>query len=141
MRMSAMIMTLALVALVPAFVRADDLPNINKRGAKGSEDEKKFITDLTTAVCKAAHSTGKNPLWTKFDYSVPKERRAELTISLEYKGNLTGTKYTGEAVLLFDTADEKKWELLSIEFKDKNNNIPPSKDKLTKLVKSLNEVK
>lgn len=135
------ILTVTLMALAPAMLRAADLPDINKRGAKGSEEEKKFIEALTKAVSEAAHPTGKEPAYTKFEYTEPKERRTVLTINLEYKGAVTGSKYKADAVLTFDSADPKKWELLSIEFKDKDNNIPASKEKVSELTKKLNQVK
>jgi hypothetical protein len=135
------ILTVTLAALAPAALRAADLPDINKRGARGSDEEKKFIDALTKAVSEAAHSTGKSPAWTKFDYAEPKERRTVLTITLEYKGAVTGTKHAADAVLTFDTGDPKTWELLTIEFKDKDNNIPPSKEKLAELTKKLNKAK
>src|SRR5262249_37843306 len=135
------ILTVTLMAFAPAMLRAADLPDINKRGAKGSEDEKKFIEAMTKAVCEAAHSTGKEPTHTKFEYTEPRDRRTVLTINVEYKGAVTGSKYKADAVLTFDTADAKKWELLSIEFKDKDNNIPPSKEKVSELTEKLNQIK
>ena len=77
------ILTVTLMALAPAMLRAADLPDINKRGTKGSDEEKKFIEALTKAVSEAAHPTGKEPTHTKFEYTEPKERRTVLTINAD----------------------------------------------------------
>jgi hypothetical protein len=141
MRTAITIVSLTLFALAPIAARADDLPNVNKRGEKGSEDERKFMQALAKAISEAAHSTGKNPAYSKFEYSEPRERRTVLTINLEYKGAVSGSIHKAEAILTFDTGDAKKWEILTIEFKDKDNAIPPSKEKLNDLKKKLNDVK
>jgi hypothetical protein len=137
MRISILLAAIMALVLTP-FAWADDLPNLNKRGTKGSEDEKKFVTEMTTAIVKAAHHTGKDAKYTKYDFTTPDAKTTMLRIELEYKGAVTGVTYPSEATVDFDTTDKEHWKVRDIKFKDEKNNIPASTEKITELVKSFN---
>src|SRR5438045_1598388 len=102
---------LAVLALGGA-ARADDIPNINKRG----DDEKKFAEKVAEAIVKTARTSIKSASLEDFKKKTPKEGRTEWHLKADFKGAATGKAYTAEIVVHIDTSDKEKWEVLRIDY-------------------------
>jgi hypothetical protein len=126
---------LALVALLAPLARAaDEVPNINKRG----DDEKKFVEKMVMAIIPAARTTAKSPSLTKYEKKEPKAGRTEFHISAAYKG-ITKKENTAKIVVHCDTSDDKKWEVMRIEYSDTSKApVGPNRKKLEELQDKMN---
>jgi hypothetical protein len=125
---------LAVVALAAPLARAeDDVPNINKRG----DNEKAFVEKLASTIVRNAHTTVKTATLESYEKKEPKAGRTEWLIKAGYKGAIVGTKYTADIVVMLDTSDKDKWEVLRIEYTD-NNKLTFSRKNVDGLVPKLN---
>lgn len=127
---------LAALALVVSAARADDeVPNINKRG----ESERKFAERLAMSIVKAARTSVKSSSLETFDKKTPKEGRTEWRIKSDFKGAATGKAYTADIVVLIDTSDADKWEVLRIDYSDDSKSVVPfNRKNVEGMVKKLN---
>ena len=125
----------ALALLLSPLARAADeeVPNINKRGS----DEKVFAEKLATTIVKNARTTVKTATLDSVDKKAPKDGRTDFHIKAGYKGGIVGTKYTADIVVLVDTSDKDKWEVLRIDYSD-NNKLAFNRKNLESLVPKLN---
>jgi hypothetical protein len=126
---------IALALLLSPLARAADeeVPNINKRGS----DEKAFAEKLATAIVKNARTTVKTATLDSVEKKTPKEGRTEFHIKAGYKGGIVGTKYTADIVVLVDTSDKDKWEVVRIDYSD-NNKLAFNRKNVESLVPKLN---
>jgi len=122
--------------VVPAARADDDLPNFNKRG----DSDKDFAKRVGITIVKKARPTTKD--FTLQDYKFKdvkdKEGRTELRIEIGYKGATGFTKYTAKPVVLIDTSNKDKWEVLRIDYED-NNKLTFSRKNVENLVKEFND--
>jgi len=144
MKMTLSLAAMLLAAMVvatgdrPAYAADDDVPSFKKRGEK----EKEWVTEVGTAVVKAARSNPKDvELDTyKIDPVKDKKDRKDLKITMNWKGAITKTKVTSNIVIHVDTSKEKEWEVLNIEYTD-NNKVSlakPNQSKVQDLIKQFN---
>ena len=127
---------LALAILLSPVARAadEDVPNINKRG----DDEKVFVEKMANSIVKNARTSVKSATLEKYDKKTPKEGRTEFHIKAGYKGGIVGTKYTADVVVLVDTSDKDKWEVLRIDYSDNNKGLGYNRKNVENLVPKLN---
>jgi len=123
----------AAVLVAPA-ARADDLPNFNKR----DDSDKEFAKRVGIAIVKKARPTTKDFTLQDFKFKDAKEGRTELHIEIGYKGATGFTKYTANPVVIIDTSNKDKWEVLRIDYKD-NNRLTFSRKNVESLVKEFND--
>jgi hypothetical protein len=124
-----------LVVLSPG-ARAE-VPNINKRG----DDEKAFVKKVAAAVVKEARTSIKQDKVTleKFEKKTPKEGRTEWHIKADFPGAATGKEYTAEIVVVIDTSDKEKWEVLRIDYSDNSKSVVGyNRKNVENMVKKLN---
>ena len=127
-------------ALLSGSARADT-PNFNKRGSTDKE-EKAFVTEVAQTIVKAARSSAKDITLQEYKFKEPKEGRKELTISADYLGAATKTKYSADIVVHLDTSTRDRWEVLRIEYKDDNKSpVKYSSKAVEALVNKFNSVK
>lgn len=127
----------AVLALLTSGARAADVevPNINKRG----DDEKAFAHQMATAIVHAARSSINKTTLDKFEKKSPKDGRTEWHINAGFKGAGTGKDYTAEIVILIDTSDKDKWEVLRIDYDDNSKNVVGfNRKNVEAMVKKLN---
>jgi hypothetical protein len=125
------------LALIPATVRAEDVPNFKKRG----DLEKRFVSEVCVAIIKAARTSAKNPSLQRFEYKqVPdKPGRTELHIKGKFSGLVTGSDYTANIVVHIDTRDKNSWEVLRIDYEDNSKNVLGyNRKNVAKLIKKFN---
>lgn len=129
------LLAFAVAALAAAAAPAADL-NINNRG-----DEKKFIESLVTDAIKVARGSPKDPAYVSHTADTTTKDRLKWKIIGTYKGSLTGKVFECELLVSIDTANPKKWEVLSLEYTDNNKTAPagPSKSGIDKLKTTLNK--
>ena len=129
------LLTTAALAFAAATTGAADL-NINNRG-----DDKKFIANLTTDLIKTARGSPKDVAYVEHAADDKVKDRLKWTIKGSYKGSLTGKQFESDIVVVIDTANAKKWEVLTIEYADNNKTAPagPSKANVEKLRATLNK--
>jgi len=128
---------LGLLAAVPAARAADEdeVPSFKKRGDK----EKEFVAQVGTAIVKAARTANKIEL-DEYKFTDPKKDRKDLTIKMNWVGAITKKKYTSNIVVKIDSSDDKKWEVLNIEYKDDSVSVAkPSTAKIQDLIKKFNK--
>ena len=122
------------ILLAPAARAADDVPNFNKRG----ENDKEFAKRVGIAIVKKARPTTKDFTLQDHKFKEVKPGRTELRLEVGYKGATGFTKYTAKPVILIDTTNKDKWEVLRIEYED-NNRLPHNRKNLESLVKEFND--
>jgi hypothetical protein len=132
----ALCAALACVLLAgPTALAADDVPSFKKRG----DAEKKFVTQVGTAIVKAARSTSQKVDLEEYKYSSPKPGRTHLTMKMVFYGVITKKKYTADITVIIDSHDKDNWEVLNIKYTDNSANpIGPSEKKIQELIKKLN---
>jgi len=121
------------ILLAPAARAADDVPNFNKRG----ENDKEFAKRVGIAIVKKARPTTKDFTLQDYKFKETKGGRTELHLEVGYKGATGFTKYTAKPVVLIDTSNKDKWEVLRIDYED-NNRLTYSRKGLEDLVKDFN---
>jgi hypothetical protein len=100
----------------------DDVPSFKK----GKDREtKEFVGRAGGVIVKAARIKPQNMEVEKYEYSKPKAGRTELKLKMIYHGLVTKKKYTADIVVMIDSTDPGKWEVLNITYKD--NNPSPAK--------------
>jgi len=144
MKMTLSLAAMLLAAMVvatgdrPAYAAEDDVPSFKKRGEK----EKEWVTEVGTAVVKAARSKPKDiELDTyKIEPVKDKKNRKDLKITMNWKGAITKTKVKSDITIHMDVSNEKEWEVLSIEYKDDNkvSLTKPDQGKVDALMKQFN---
>jgi hypothetical protein len=138
--MKQLVKTLGLVAVIAVLspgVKAET-PNINKRG----DDEKAFVKKLAAEIVKQARTSINKDKVTleKFEKKSPKEGRTEWHIKADFPGAATGKEYTAEIVVLIDTSDKEKWEVLRIDYSDNSKSVVGyNRKNVEAMVKKLNE--
>jgi hypothetical protein len=143
-RMSCLCAALALLAVLagtPARAADEEVPSFKKRG----DNEKTFVTKVGTAIVKAAHPTAKTievDKDKKYEITEPKKGRKELRIRMTYQGAVSKlvkkTPYVADIVVLVDSTDKEKWEVLNIKYKD-DNKVPHSEKKVQALISRFNK--
>jgi hypothetical protein len=132
-----MLALIALVAFLAANARAadEDVPHINKRG----DDEKAFAAKLAEAIVKTARTSVKTASLEKFEKKEVKPGRTEWHLHAAFEGRATKKDYTADIVVLIDTEDKNKWEVLNIEYKDNSASlINHNRKNVAEMVKKLN---
>jgi len=135
--LAASLAVVVLLVVAPAARADDDLPTFRKRGDK----EKEFVTQVGTAIVKAAR-TGPISIELneyKFEDLKDKKDRKNLEITMNWKGGITRKKYLSTIVVKIDTSNKERWEVLNIDYKD--NSISPTSPRtgeIQKLIKQLN---
>jgi hypothetical protein len=109
---------LALLA-VPALVSADDPPSFKKRPG----EEKEFMAKVGDAIVHAARPTAKKISLVEYKVERPKAGRTDFNIKMEFHGIATGTRYVADIVVLTDTSDKDKWEVLNIKYNDNSKSV------------------
>jgi len=122
------------ILLAPAARAADDVPNFNKRG----ENDKEFAKRVGIAIVKKARPTTKDFTLQNHKFKETKPGRTELQLEIGYKGATGFTKYTAKPVVLIDTSNKDKWEVVRIDYED-NNKLPFSRKNVESLVKDFND--
>jgi len=122
------------VLLAPVARAADDVPNFNKRG----DDDKEFAKRVGITIVKKARPTTKDFTLQNYKFKETKTGRTELQLEVGYKGATGFTKYTAKPVVLIDTSNKDKWEVLRIDYDD-NNKLTYNRKGLENLVKDFND--
>jgi len=122
------------ILLAPAARAADDVPNFNKRG----DDDKEFAKRVGITIVKKARPTTKDFTLQNYKFKETKTGRTELQLEIGYKGATGFTKYTAKPVVLIDTSNKDKWEVVRIDYED-NNKLTYSRKNLENLVKEFND--
>jgi len=106
----------------------DDIPSFKK----GKDREtKEFVAKVGTAIVKVARIKPQNMEVDKYEYTKPKAGRTELKLKMVYHGLVSKKKYLADIVVIIDSSDAGKWEVLNITYKD--NNPSPAKPNATKI--------
>jgi hypothetical protein len=138
-RFLALSAALVCLTLASAFLRwdDDDFPAF-KSGSK--RESKEFVTKVGDAIVKAARSRPRKIELTDFSYASPKAGRKELTLKMTYTGAVTRVKFNVDVMMLLDTEDKDKWEVLNIRYSDSNKSpVPYSEKKVQDLIKKFNK--
>jgi len=132
----ALLAGLALLATAPA-ARADDEPSFKKRGEK----EKEWVSDVGTAIVKAAR-TGPTKIEMdsyKIEDVKDKKNRKDLKITMNWKGGITRKAFQSNIVVHIDTTNDKEWEVLNVDYKDDSISIgSPRQQEIQELIKKFN---
>jgi len=144
MKMTLSLAAMLLAAMVvatgdrPVYAADDDVPSFKKRGDK----EKEWVTEVGTAVVKAARSKPKDVELDTYKIEPVKDKkdRKDLKITMNWKGAITKTKVKSDITIHMDTSKEKEWEVLNIEYKDDNkvSLSKPDTAKIQALIKEFN---
>lgn len=130
--------TLACAALLLSglSVRGADEP---PRFSRINEIETEFVTRVGTAIVKAARLSPSKITLSDYQYEAVKDKkgRKDLKITMKWVG-LTKKTYTATIVVKIDVSDEKKWEVLNVEYKD-NAAGSPSEKKIQELIEKFNK--
>ena len=102
--------------------RADDDEVVSFKKDKDRET-KEFVGKVGTSIIKVARSKPQKMELEKYEYTKPKAGRTELKMKMIYHGLVTKKKYTADIVVILDSSDATKWEVLNITYKDNNPNI------------------
>jgi len=73
-----------------------------------------------------------------YEVKKPKDGRIEYHIKTGYKGAVLGTKYTATVIVTVDTSNDKKWEVLRIDYDD-NNKTPHNRKNIEAMVGKMND--
>jgi len=112
----AMVLALGTVALGTMVCLAGDMvPHINKRG----NNEKAFIEKVANTIVANARTSVKGADTVKYEKKQPKAGRTEFHITATFKTAVLKQTGTANIILLVDTTDEDKWEVLRIDYSDK----------------------
>jgi len=134
----AMLLTaLALLVAVPARAADDDPPSFKKGFEK--DKEKEFVTEVGTAIVKAARSGPASIEMDTYKFTDPKKDHKELHITMNWKGGITKKKFVSTIVVKIDTSG-KEWEVSNIDYSDDNKiSIGKPRDaEIQKLIKKFN---
>ncbi len=132
----ASVACLVLVAGTPARAADEEVPSFQKRG----DNEKQFVTQVGTAIVKAARSKPQKIEMEKYEFTEPRKGRTDLKIKMIYFGLITKKKYTADITVQIDSSDKEKWEVLNIKYKDSNTTslVGPSEKNIQKLIPRFN---
>ena len=100
----------------------DDPPIPSFKSDKGRET-KEFVTKVGTVIVKAARSKPTKIELEKYEYTKVKAGRTELKLKMAYHGLVTKKKYTSDIVVVLDSSDANKWEVLNFKYTDNNPNV------------------
>jgi hypothetical protein len=129
---------LGLMATDSAVRAADDdeVPSFKKRGDK----EKEFVSQVGKAIVKAARASPAKLELDEYKFTDPKKDRKDLTIKMNWAGAITKKKYVSTIVVKIDSSDDKKWEVLNVEYKDDDISLlKPNSAKIQELIKKFNK--
>jgi hypothetical protein len=118
--------------------RADeDVPTFKKANKRETEE---FVTKVGTAIIKAARSKPQKIGVTSYKYTTPKEGRSDLVLKMHYTGFASRKKYNVDITVKLDSGDDRKWEVLNIDYKDTNPApLGPSQKGIQELIKKFNK--
>jgi hypothetical protein len=128
----ASILTVTALLVSPALAADEpEVPNINKRG----DNEKAFAEKLAKSIVTNARTSVKSDTvkLNKYEKKEPKTGRTELHINAGFKGAITKKDYTARIVVLVDSSDKDKWEVLRIDYKDDVKGLTAGKPNLKKI--------
>jgi len=122
--LGASVLALLCVLIPGQVVRADDddTPVPSFKSDKGRET-KEFVTKVGTKIVRTARSKPQKVELDTYEYTKPKAGRTELKVKMIYHGLVTKKKYTADIVVVLDSSDGNKWEVLNINYKDNNPNV------------------
>lgn len=129
------------LALLAPAARADEaVPSFNK---EKDRESKAFVEKVGTAIVREARPSAQKPELQKYEYTKPKAGRTELRMKMGYTGAVTGVvskkSYTADVVVVIDSSDASKWEVLNITYKDNSINLMKANQaKVQALIPKLN---
>lgn len=127
------------LAVLPALALWGDDEDLPSFKAQSQRESKEFVARIGEVIVKAARSRPRKIELKDYAYSSPKAGRKELTLKLSYTGAVTKVKFHVDVVVLLDTQDKDRWEVLNIRYSDTNRSpIPYSEKKVQGLIKKLN---
>jgi len=140
LRLSLFAALAGLMLLTANATRADEEDGIPSFKSSKDRDTEAFATKVGTAIVKAARSKPADVKLEKYSYSSPKEGRKDLKIKMGYKGSITKKQFHSDIVVKIDSGDDKKWEVLNIDYEDDNKTslAKPNKAKIQELIKKFN---
>jgi hypothetical protein len=139
-RLIALVAAVTGLCVAAAAWSSGDDPTFPVFKAENKPETKEFVTKVGDVIVKAARSKPRKVELADFSYASPKANRKELTLKMTYTGAVTRVKFTADIVLLLDTADKEKWEVLNIRYSDSNRSpVPYSEKKVLDLIKKFNK--
>ena len=115
----------------------DDIPTFKK---DKDRETKEFVAKVGSAIVHAARSKPQKIEVEKYEYTKPKAGRTELKLKMIYYGVVTKKKYTADIVVILDSSDATKWEVLNITYKDTNPSpAKPSVKSIQELIPKFNK--
>jgi hypothetical protein len=126
-----------LTALLLAFA---SLAFVSEAGAQAPSfkkrpgTEKEFMTEVGEAVVKAVRSSPAKLAMADDKITEPEKNRKLITITMNWAGSLTGTKFKSE-IKLKVVADKPEWEVSDIEYSDDNPLLAAGKAEKLKALK------
>jgi hypothetical protein len=125
----------ALLVALPARA-ADDTPSFKKRGDR----EKEFMGKVAASIIKAGRLKPQKIALNSYELKKPKANRTEIHMKAEYYGFATKKRYVADIVVICDSTDKEKWEVLNIKYSDTNPSLTkPNMTKIQALIKELNK--
>lgn len=132
----AVVTALAVLPALEFWGDDEDLPSFNSQSQRES---KEFAARVGEVIVKAARSRPRKIELKDYSYSTPKTGRKELALKLSYTGAVTKVKFHVDVMILLDTHDKGRWEVLNIRYSDTNRSpIPHSEKKVQGLIKKFN---
>lgn len=97
------------------------------------------VRDLCVNVTLAAHPSAVSPSLTNYTQSF-KNGIHSIKMNVEYRGALSNNRYSADALVRIRVPANlnEPLEVLSIDFVDYNNSIPPSRSGLQRLIDLIN---
>jgi len=133
----------ALTVATPASAaRADSEDGVPSFRKSKDKDTQEFVERVFTAIVKAARLKTKNHAVEKYQYVLEKDKdnRKVLKIQGHYDGATVQKKVETTIEIKIDTSNEKAWEVLNVDYKDKNKSIlGPNTTKIQALIKEFNK--
>ncbi len=131
------IVGLVVVPVPNALTAEEDFPQFKSANKRES---KEFLAQVGSEIIKAARSKPQKIELKDFTYTSPRANRKELTLKMSYSGAITRVKYNADIVLLLDTQNKEKWEVMKITYSDSNKSpIPFSHKRVQELIEKFND--
>jgi len=103
----------------PAHAADDEVPSFNDRG----DNERAFVEKVGKAIVRAARTAPVKVELDTYKFEDPKKGRKDLRISMNWQGAITKKKFVSDVVVHIDVTDEKKGEVLNVDYKDNSVSI------------------
>jgi len=134
---ATLLAALALLTAGPA-ARADDVPSFKKPPDK--DKEKEFVTEVGTAIVKAARSNPTKIELDAYKFKNVKKGRKDLEITVNWVGAVSKKKFVSTIVVKIDSSNDKEWEVLNVDYSDDNSvsKAKPSAAKIQELITKFN---